>query len=450
MRLSKLMLLVCMALLWYGNGSVTLIGQPPNIILILSDDQGWNNTEVAMMPNRDDSKSDYYQTPNLRRLGESGMIFSQAYAPHPVCSPSRHSIQFGITPAKLKKTTNQGANYPEPFEVQSIPQVLKSVHPEYKAAHFGKWHMHRHPAELGYDASDGRTGNRTGRQLSTDQTKFWPHEDPKRSISITDQSVQFIRHQAESGSPFFLQVSHYAIHLSAEATPKSLEKHKARAPGNVHTAYWYAAMIEDLDTAVGRIIDAVDQNSLTDRTFIFFTSDNGGTARQYPGFNKPLRAGKGSYYEGGIRVPFFAKGPGIQPGTYASAPIVGYDLLSTFADLAGALKSVSSQTEGGSFKDILLNAGNGGVARPRSGIHFFRQVDSVLIQDDFKLKRTNRTGEFELFDLGKDLPENVNLADSRPEKASAMLAELLDWIDEIDATTPSPLSPRGRRANASN
>lgn len=450
MRSSNPRLLRWLALLSFASGPVEMFGQPPNIILILSDDQGWNNTEIDMMPTRDDSKSDYYLTPNLRRLGESGMIFSQAYAPHPVCSPSRHSIQFGITPAKLKKTTNQGANYAEPFEVKSIPEILKSAHPEYKAAHFGKWHMHRHPAELGYDASDGRTGNRTGRQLSTDQTKFWPHEDPKRTISITDQSVQFIRHQAETGTPFFLQVSHYAIHLSAEATPESLEKHKARAPGKVHTAYWYAAMIEDLDTAVGRIVEAVDKNGLSDRTFIFFTSDNGGTARQYPGFNKPLRGGKGSYYEGGIRVPFFAKGPGIEPGSYASTPIVGYDLLSTFSDLAGALKTVPTQTEGGSFKSILLNGGDGDVARPRPGIHFYKQIDSVLVQDDLKLKRTHRTGELELFDLGSDLSETVNLAESRPEIASAMLAELLDWIDEIDATTPSPFSPRGRRANSSN
>ena len=299
-------------------------------------------------------------------------------------------------------------------------------------------------------ASDGRTGNRTGRQLSTDQTKFWPHEDPKRAISITDQSVQFIRHQAETGAPFFLQVSHYAIHLSAEATPESLERHKARTPGIVHTAYWYAAMIEDLDTAVGRIIDAVEENGLSDRTYIFYTSDNGGTARQYPDFNKPLRAGKGSYYEGGIRVPFFAKGPGVSPGTYASTPIVGYDLLSTFADLAGALKSIPSQVEGGSFKSALLNGGEGPVARPRQGIRFYKQVDSVLIQGDFKLKRTHRTGELELFNLGEDLSETVNLAESRPEVAKSMLAELKNWIDEIDATTPSPLSPRGRRANASN
>ena len=165
------------------------LAKPPNIILILTDDQGWNNTEVPMIPSRADTRSDFYLTPNFKRLADVGMTFSQAYAPHPVCSPSRHAIQFGMTPAKLKKTSNRAVNYPEPFPARAIPQVLKSIDPTYRAAHFGKWHMHRHPAELGYDASDGRTGNHTARQLTTDQTKHFPHDDPKRSVSLTDNAV---------------------------------------------------------------------------------------------------------------------------------------------------------------------------------------------------------------------------------------------------------------------
>ncbi len=354
-----------------------------------------------------------------------------------------------MTPAKLKKTSNQGANYPEPFPTTAIPQVLKAAHPEYKAAHFGKWHMHRHPAELGYDASDGRTGNRTGRQLTTDQTKFWPHEDPKRSVSTTDQSIQFITHQAATKTPFYLQISHYAIHLSAEATPASLEKHKARTPGNIHTAYWYAAMIDDLDQAVGRILDTLDELQLNESTYLFFTSDNGGTARQYPDFNKPLKAGKGSYYEGGIRVPFFAVGPGIESASYSETPIVGYDLLSTFADFVGAGEALPSQVEGGSIKKILLNAGKGRVTRPQSGIHFYRPLDSVLIQDNLKLKRTHRTGALELYDLAADLSESDNLAEKRPEQTRKLLEQLRNWVQQIDATTPSQHTPRGRRANSS-
>ena len=431
-------------LLGLGLASAAL-AKPPNIILILTDDQGWNNTEMPMIPSRADTRSDFYLTPNFKRLADVGMTFSQAYAPHPVCSPSRHAIQFGMTPAKLKKTSNRAVNYPEPFQTRAIPQVLKSIDPIYRAAHFGKWHMYHHPAELGYDASDGRTGNHTARQLTTDQTKHFPHDDPKRSVSLTDNAVQFIRHQAHTGAPFYLQVSHYAIHLSAEAKPATLARHKARTPGKIHTAYWYAAMIDDLDQAVGRILDVLDELKLTDNTYVFLTSDNGGTARQYPHFNKPLRAGKGSYYEGGLRVPFFASGPGIKAGSYSTVPVVGYDLLSTFADLAGSEGQPPKGIEGGSVKDVLLNGGKGEVRRPRAGLHFYRPVDSVLIRDGHKLRRTHRTGEIELYDLSEDLSEITNLAASKPRLAKRMQAGLEDWIKEIDATTPSPLDRRPRR-----
>ena len=444
MNITSRHLIETVMLLCLGLASAAL-AKPPNIILILTDDQGWNNTEMPMIPLRADTRSDFYLTPNFKRLADAGMTFSQAYAPHPVCSPSRHAIQFGMTPAKLKKTSNRAVNYPEPFRAQAIPQVLKSIDPTYRAAHFGKWHMYHHPAELGYDASDGRTGNHTARQLTTDQTKHFPHDDPKRSVSLTDNAVQFIRHQAHTGAPFYLQVSHYAIHLSAEAKPATLARHKARTPGKIHTAYWYAAMIDDLDQAVGRILGVLDELQLTDNTYVFLTSDNGGTARQYPHFNKPLRAGKGSYYEGGLRVPFFAAGPGIESGSYSSVPVVGYDLLSTFADLAGSAEKQPKGIEGGSVKPALLNGGRGVVRRPRVGLHFCRRLDSVLIRDGHKLRRTHRTGEIELYDLAEDLSETTNLVATKPRLAKRMQAGLEDWIKEIDATTPSPLDRRAKR-----
>ncbi|MCB1121476.1 MAG: sulfatase-like hydrolase/transferase [Verrucomicrobiae bacterium] len=423
-----------------------LFATPPNIILILTDDQGWNNTQVPMIEGQEDTRSDFYLTPNMQRIADAGMTFSQAYAPHPVCSPSRHSIQQGISPAKLKKTTNVGSNYPDYIQTPTIPQILKKTFPEYRAAHFGKWHMWAHPAEKGYDFSDGRTGNQTGRQLSTDQTKFWVHEDPKRSESITDDAVEFIRHEAIAGNPFYLQVSHYFIHLSAEAHAATLEKHKARTPGKVHTAYWYAAMLDDLDQAVGRLLDVVEEMNLSDNTYIFFTSDNGGTARQYPGMNKPLRAGKGSYYEGGIRVPFMVTGPGIKAGTYSTVPVIGYDLLPTFARLAGVEGSLPAEIEGGSLVGVLKNQGRETVERERNGLYFSRQVDAVLIQGDNKLIRTHRTGELQLYNLAADLSETNDLSQTQPALRDQMFNDLKQWMDDNDVMTPSPDAPRGRRA----
>ena len=123
----------------------------------------------------------------------------------------------------------------------------------------------------------------------------YTHRRPNRLPHRQRRAIQFIRHQARTDAPFYLQVTHYAIHLSAEAKPATLALHKARAPGKIHTVYWYAAMIDDLDQAVGRIFDVLDELQLTDYTYVFLTSDNGGTARQYPRFNKSLRAGKASY-----------------------------------------------------------------------------------------------------------------------------------------------------------
>ena len=262
---------------------------------------------------------------------------------------------------------------------------------------------------------------------------------------MTDQAIQFVSHQVAAGNPFYLQLSHYFIHLSAEAKAATLEKHKQRSPGEVHTAYWYAAMLEDLDHEVGRILDVLAESGVLENTYIFFTSDNGGTARQFPHFNKPLRAGKGSYYEGGIRVPFFVMGPGIERGSYSTVPIVGYDLLPTFVDLIDSKHPLPPEIEGGSFKSVLFNGGNGEVPRADEGIYFSRQADAVLIQGDLKLKLLHATGEVELYDLGEDLSELSNLAGVKPAVATKMLQDLRAWMDDHDVTTPSPYAPPARR-----
>ena len=144
-------------------------------------------------------------------------------------------------------------------------------------------------------------------------------------------------------------------------------------------------------------------------------------------------------------MPFLVAGPGIKPGTYSAVPAVGYDLLSTFADLAGSAEKLPKGIEGGSVKDILLNGGRGEVRRSRPGLHFFRPLDSVLIRDGHKLRRTHRTGEIELYNLAEDLSETTDLAAKQPGLAKRMQAALEDWIEEIAATTPSPLDRRPRR-----
>ena len=254
--------------------------------------------------------------------------------------------------------------------------------------------------------------------------------------SLTDNAVQFIRHQAHTGAPFYLQVSHYAIHLSAEAKPATLARHKARTPGKVHTAYWYATMIDDLVV--------LDELQLTDYTYVFLTSDNGGTARQYPHFNKPLRAGKGSYYEGGLCVPFFAAGPGIKPGSYSSVRVVGYDLLSTFATWPDQPKNSPRALRAVPSSQSCSMAVGASFSGPGSGSIFIGArlgADSARPQ----ARHTHRTKEIGLYDLAEVLSKTTNLAAAKPRLAKRVKAGLEDWIKEIAATTPSPLDRRPRR-----
>ena len=134
----------------------------PNIILILTDDQGWTDSSVPMIKDREDSKSDFYETPNLERFAKDGLVFSSAYAPAPVCTPTRYSILYGKTPAKLRHATLKNWNATPPENETSIPKMIKSANSKYKTAHFGKWHQSLTPSDVGYDESDGPTGNGEG------------------------------------------------------------------------------------------------------------------------------------------------------------------------------------------------------------------------------------------------------------------------------------------------
>ena len=166
----------------------------PNFILILTDDQGWNGTSVQMMNDEPLSKSDYHETPNLENLASQGMRFSHAYASAPVCAPSRYSIQFGKTPARLSLIrVGMNSDHIQHETWTSIPKALKSINPNYVAAHFGKWGMGSHPEVLGYDQSDGSTQNKEGGFVNNkSQWDYTTMKDPKRIFSLTDQAVHFL------------------------------------------------------------------------------------------------------------------------------------------------------------------------------------------------------------------------------------------------------------------
>ena len=430
----------------------------PNFILILSDDQGWNGTSVQMMNNEIQSKSDYHQTPNIEALANRGMRFSSAYASAPVCSPSRYSIQFGQTPARLKMIrVGMNTKHIDHQTALTIPKLLKSIDPNYTAAHFGKWGIDVEPSVLGYDYSDGITGNKDGGFNYKSSRKIqWGNtitEDPKKIFSTTQSAIDFIESQAKSETPFFLQVSHYAVHSDIMVREATLEKYKDIDKGRYQKHPGFAAMTEDLDSGVGLLLDRVKELGLESNTYIIYTSDNGAVPVMPPkqfykqGSNFPLSRGKWDAMEGGIRVPFIVAGPEIMEGAESTAPITFSDLLPTMVDLAGNKKLNQTNLDGGSFKLLLANDGKGLVKRFSEGLIFhvpyengiaIKRAHSAIIIDTYKLIKFHDTNELLLFNIAQDLEENNNLAAMFPEKLKELEVALDTYLHKVKAPKWQP------------
>ena len=438
-----MVLLICQAC---ANKSATK-KTPPNFILILTDDQSWVGTSYLTDPADARSKSDYYQTPNMEELAEMGMRFTNGYSPAPFCCPTRKSITIGQTPAKHEYQRDR-ENWTLNFRKQlSIPQMLKKANPRYQTAHFGKWDARYDlvtPEEMGYDFSDGLTGNNTGGGKSNIE---WPAalDDPKLIFSLTRRAGEFMEKQVAAGNPFYLQVSHYAVHLGITYTRESFEKFNNLTPGKKHHIPEFAAMTEDLDAGIGILMDKVEELGLMDNTYIIFMSDNGGRTSQPIGGeqavprNFPLRDGKGSMYEGGIRVPFVVVGPGVEKSSFSNVPVTGLDILPTLADLAGYREELPAALDGGSIKDVIHNNGEGEVIRNLPYLIFHHAVDrrpqSAIREGNYKLVKTWEQNKLELFDLSNDVSEENNLAEEMTDKAKELEKKLDAFLKEVDAET---------------
>jgi len=428
----------------------------PNFIVILADDQGWGTTSIMMDPKVPESKSDFFQTPNLEKMAAEGMRFTEAYAAHPNCSPSRAALLTGRSPAALHLTDiierNSGPDYVgnpliPPHHVSeisaddpTIAQLLKAADPSYRTALLGKWHLAGGgPAEHGFDVSDGDTNNGDGRGKLPD--------NPKKIFGITRRAVNFMDTQVKTGQPFYLQVSHYATHEPWQARPSSIKKFQDAPKGARHTNVEYAAMLFDMDEGIGELLDAVKADGIADHTYIIYTSDNGCIPTHDPGnINGPLRGWKASVWEGGIRVPFIVEGPGIKAGSVSRTPIVGYDLLPTICDLAG-IQSWPKTVEGGSLKALLLGDGTAPVSRVEPYLvfhwpHYQHQKnstpDSTIIEaSGWKLHYWWETKQVQLFQLDEDLGESHDAAAQRKEQAGEMKARLFEYLEKVKAQLPA-------------
>lgn len=433
----------------------TLAAASPNFIFILTDDLGWTSLSQRMDDRFADSKSDYHETPNLERLARAGMRFTNGYAPDALCCPTRRSIQFGQTPTRQGDERFPKNYHPEKNPRLTIPSMLKAANPGYRTAHYGKWDLRSgvFPEQLGYDESDGDTGNKHGDVSSDKDSKWTEHylnNDPKRIETLTARAINFVQRNRAAGSPFYLQLPHYATHVDMQAKEETYAKYVAKPKGLVHAHPARADMMEDLDTGIGRLLDEVDRLGLADNTYIIPMADNGAAEfippvknklahpSEYPvpPRNTPLRGGKWVLYEGGIRVPFIVRGPGIKPGSQCHVPVAGWDLLPTLADLAGYPKPLPADLDGGSFRE-LLTRGEGVVKRTDDALFFHRYAGgyphSAIRVGDFKLIKIWKTGALELYNLQDDLGERNDLSAKLPAKAQELHAKLMDYFKRVDA-----------------
>ncbi len=403
--------LLATALLGLGASA---FAKAPNILFILADDQAWNGTSVRMMPQEASSASRVFRTPNLEKLAAQGMTFSQAYAAHCKCECSRAAIQMGRTTTTLNAPDKSSRNWSAPV-TDSLANTLKRADRDYRAAHFGKWQWFHPPESMGYDASDGITMNEDGD--STDPG------DPKQSFGITRRAIGFMESQVRSGHPFYLQLSYYAVHQKPQALASTLKKYEGLGGGGGRgDRPAMAAMTEDLDTCVGRVLQKLDDLRIADNTLVIYTSDNGGRTDY-------LNGGKGDLGEGGIREPLIVRGPGIEGGTSCVTPVIGYDLMATVLDFAAPGFALPRGVEGGSWKPLLLSRGKAPVQRPIDRFVWHQTVEvahpqSAIRKGDYKLLYFWDTREGRLFNLVKDPGETRDEAGRNPAIAAQLEQEL--------------------------
>ena len=432
-------------LLSFWSTSLWAAPAEPNFVIILTDDQSWVGSSLEMIPGQAETGSRYFRTPHIERLAAIGMRFTRGYAPAPFCCPTRRSLVIGQTPARHIYQQDRSSWEQRYRQQLSIPRMLKDCNANYQTAHFGKWDSRFDnvtPEEMGYDVSDGLTGNSTGGGKGSGGPAA--SDDPKLIFDLTKRAGEFMQQQTAAGNPFFVQVSHYAVHLDIFYRQSTYDEVIDRKKDPRHTLPEFAAMTDDLDVGIGQLMDKIDSLGIRDHTYFFFLSDNGGR-ETIPGEtntqprNHPLRDGKGSMYEGGIRVPFIVCGPNVAPAAVCHVPVTGLDFLPTIAELAGYTQTLPETLDGGTLTGVLKNNGVGKVNRHYPYLLFHQAVDrkgqSAIMQDNFKLVKTWKSGQIELFNLADDIGEQNDLATSMPQKANGLHGQLVAFLNQVGAET---------------
>jgi len=432
----------------------------PNIVFILTDDLGW--PDLSCYGNK------FNETPNIDKLAENGIRFTQAYSACPVCSPTRASIMTGKYPARLQLTnyikgerTDENspvlpANWKPYLEGSetSLPELLKTK--GYKTGMVGKWHLGnqegQNPWEQGFDFSRmiGKNGldyYNYSIYLDSYQNEFTDDGTNYLTDKLTEYGVEFIQQNREK--PFFLYMAYSAPHVFIVPRGDKLKKYFQKY-GKLEEKFnpYYAAMMESLDDGVGRIMEILKENGLLENTLVIFTSDNGGLGLDelgpIPTNLAPLRKWKGHIYEGGTRVPAIFSWPGkISTATVSENYFSSIDYLPTFCELTD-IKEIPENVDGKSMVPLLLQPEKEQDSERQLFWHYphfsnqlGRPAGSVRV-GEFKLVELYETGDLELYNLKEDISESTDLSKKMKAKTNEMYQLLIDWRKSVNAQMPVP------------
>ncbi|WP_145177016.1 sulfatase [Rubripirellula lacrimiformis] len=457
-----------------GDRTAGFAAEKPNVVVFLVDDLGY----MDIGANNADC---FYETPNIDSLADSAMRFTDGYAANPVCSPTRYSLMTGKYPSRVDATNffsgaRSGRFRPAPLNDQmpldeiTIAQAMRSG--GYATFFAGKWHLgsseEYYPQHRGFDVNIGgyhRGGPYTGKRY------FAPFENPQIEVEspagdhlpdrLARETAKFIADHKDQ--PFFAYLSFYSVHTPLMGRPDLVGKYKAKAaaingiefadeeqvlgdqPRKVRILQKhavYAAMVEAMDEAVGKVLKQLDDSGVADNTIVIFTSDNGGlsTSEGSPTSNLPFRGGKGWVYEGGIREPWIVRYPGItKAGSISSEPICSIDLFPTVAAAAGV--APDHEIDGVN----LLPALKGEPLEPRPLFwhypHYSNQggiPGGAIREGDYKLVERYEDGRVHLYNLNRDAGEQTDLAKQQPQRVDQMRQRLHAWYKTVDAKFLQP------------
>ena len=428
----------------------------PNVLFILIDDMGW--MDLGCQGNKN------LRTPNIDNLAKGGMRFTDAYAPAPVCSPTRAAIITGQSPARLQITNHlphQDRFTPKDskllpakmlnhlsLESETLAERLKKD-AHYATAFIGKWHLYTgrdkkyNPLNQGFDINIG------GCSYGGPPTFFDPYRIdflPDRKEGeylpnrLADEAIAFISEQNSKDKPFFVALWNYTVHWPMEAPDKLVEKYK-KLPVKGYRDHRYAAMIEAMDIAIGKVLKSLDDLNITEETLVIFTSDNGPFGGV--GDASPLRADKGHLYEGGIRVPLIVRWPGkVEAGAVEETPVILTDLHPTILAATGLDLNSTIPNDGHNLLPLLKGKEklkNRAVCwhYPNFAFHRDNRLGSAIREGDHKLIHFYDTDSVELYNLKNDIGEKNDLSGKMPQLASRLKNKLKVWLQDSGAVMPT-------------